>query len=420
MKKIASFICFFSLTFCSVGQIPLIFSDNFPDSAKTRIGIAGDYILNSTAFTTEFISKFYKGGYIDENLKNRVLDRTRNTNRVGAELNYGIYGAFTLDSLMGKEGFSVFFSVRNREHFDALYSKDFYKVGFYGNAQYAGQTANMNNFNLNLIRYQQVQLGLFSNKLDSAARWGIGVSFLKGEQYATILAKKAEMFTSEDGQYIDFNTSFEVAQSDTANTGAGAFNGYGASVDIYFQAPFNTRMGDARLSVSVSDIGLIRFNEKSLYMSQDSVFHYTGFNVNSMYDLQDSTFSGFSQDSITNSVVPFKKRSFTATIPSTLNITYETELSKRFHLTEGIRYIFNGNYALLAYLKGNYYFNKNFMISATAGYGGYGNFSYGLGIYANLGKGLVVYAGSNNIEGFIAPTKTCGQGAYISIAKNFN
>ncbi|MBA3970913.1 MAG: hypothetical protein H0X46_01990 [Bacteroidetes bacterium] len=70
-------------------------------------------------------------------------------------------------------------------------------------------------------------------------------------------------------------------------------------------------------------------------------------------------------------------------------------------------------------MKANYSIKPNFIVSGTFGYGGYGKFNYGVGLFANLGKGFVVYAGSNNLEGFIAPKKACGQSAYISLVKNF-
>lgn len=418
MKNIL-FISFILLSTFTFAQIPNIYGDTFPDSAKTRIGIVGEYGLNASAFTSTFISKFYRGGYIDKSLKDQVLERTRNKNRMGADISYGVYAAFKLDSFLHKENFSVFVSLRDRQHFDASYSKDFYKVGFYGNHDYAGRTGDLSGFSLNLLRYQQFQIGLFSNKLDSAARWGVALSVLKGEQYASIYAKQAELFTSEDGQYIDFNTSLQVAQSDTAKKGIGAFNGIGASVDIFFEAPFKTKIGNSKLTVSVADIGLIQFNQQTLYLNQDSLFHYTGFEVNSIYDLQDSTFSGTSQDSIINNIAPFKKQKVNATLPSTLNIIYSTDLSPKFTLSEGIRYVFNGNYNVLFYVRGNYLINKNISVNATIGYGGYGNMNYGLGVYANIAKGFMIYAGSNNIEGFIAPNKAAGQGAYISLIKNF-
>lgn len=419
MKKILFTLAIFSVQLNTDAQIAAIFSDEFPDSTKTRIGLIADYGINATAITSRFVNKFYKGRFIDADLKDQVLKRTKNMNNIGADLNYGIYVGIKLDSIFHKKNVSLFFSVRDRAHFDARYSKDLYKVGFYGNSDFAGETANFNDFNLNFIRYQQLQVGLFSSKYDSAARWGIALSFLKGEQYASIFAQKAELFTSEDGQYIDFNTNMQVAMSDTAKKGIGAFNGFGASIDIYFEAPFKTRFGDSKLRVSVADVGSIKFNNKSLFMNQDSLFHYEGFNVTSIYDLQDSTFANTSQDSIINAIAPFKNQSFSVTLPSVLNLSYETRFTKHFEMVEGIRYVFNGNYHLLAYVKGNFIINQKFTISATVGYGGYGKFNYGLGAFANLGKGFIIYAGSTNLEGFVTPKKACGQSAYISIVKNF-
>jgi hypothetical protein len=415
-------IFFFSFIVClnSHAQIFSFFADEFPDSAKARVGINVDYDLGSNSFTNEFISKFYKGGYIDGQLKDEVLSRTKNKNRIGGGINTGIYGAFKLDSLFHKKNKSLFFSIKDRQHFDASFSKDFFKVGFYGNAAYAGKTAFFNGFNLTFLRYQQIQIGLYSSKYDSAARWGIGLSFLKGEQYSSVYAKTAELYTSEDGQYIDFNTSVSAVQSDTSRKGMGAFNGYGASADIYFEAPFKTPFGNSKLKVSVADIGLINFNKQTLYFNQDSLFRFDGFRVNSIYDLQDSTISNnSSKDSIISTIAPFKKQAVSVTLPAILNLSFETRFGPAFELEEGIHYIFNANYSLLAYIKSSFYFSERFKVSATLSYGGYSTFNYGVGIYANFGKGFIIYAGSNNIEGFVVPKKTTAQGAYISLVKNF-
>jgi hypothetical protein len=402
-----------------VAQIPTIFADDFPDSARTRVGLVGEYGINSNAITNKFITKFYNGGYIDIDKKDDVLGRVKNVNRIGGDVNYGIYVAFKPDSILHKKNVSVFLSFRNREHFDARFSNDLYKVVFYGNAQFAGKTANLNDFNFNLIRYQQLQVGIYSTKYDSAARWGIGLSFLKGESYTSILAKKAELFTSDDGQYIDFNTSLQAMQTDTTHKGIGAFNGYGASADVYFEAPFKTRVGNSKIRISVSDLGVIRFNTQSYKLTQDSLFHYSGITINNINNIQDSTFNQLSKDSIINSLLPLKKQAFSVTLPSVLNLCFETKFNDRFHLTEGIRYMFNANYKLLSYVKGDFYINSRLMMSATFSYGGYGHFNYGLGVFANFGNGFMLYAGSNNIEGFIVPSKTTGQGAYLSLVKNF-
>jgi hypothetical protein len=139
--------------------------------------------------------------------------------------------------------------------------------------------------------------------------------------------------------------------------------------------------------------------------------------VHSIYDLQGSTYSKTSQDSITNAIVPLKKQSFSATLPATLNLSFETKVNNYFILTEGVRYIYNANYTLLIYAKADFFINKKLALSATGGFGGYGKFNYGLGAVIKPSDNFYVYIGSNNIAGFIAPRKTVGQGVYISLVK---
>jgi hypothetical protein len=420
VKRTYAFFCLLICFYSGKAQIATLFTDELAEVPKTRMGITADYFINANSFTTQFITKFYKGGFIDASLKDQVSARTKNSNRAGAELNYGLFASFRLDSLFNKPDYHLFFNVRDRQHVDAQFSKDFYQVGFYGNSAYAGKTANFNNFSIHLLRYQQIQIGLFSTRLDSGARWGIALSFLKGEQYYAVSARKAELFTSADAQFIDFNTEIEMAQSRPDNKGMSAINGFGAAFDAYFEAPFQSAIGPSKLIASVADMGLLRFDDQSIYRKQDSLFHYTGFQIKSIFDLQDSLFLNTSQDSIQNKLFPETRRSVTATLPSTFNLSLETALSKNFRLTEGIRYIFNANYKLLAYVKGSVFFNNRVALSATIGYGGYGDLNYGIGFGANLGAGFLIQAGCNNLEGYVTPTRAAGQSAYFSIIKNFN
>lgn len=398
-----------------------IYSDDFPGDAKVRAGIHADYDLNSNALTNALVAKFYRGGYIDNDIKKVGFDELKNFNRVGGNYSYGIYAAIKPDSVFHKKHISFFLSVRDRLHVDARFPRDLFTLGFYGNAQFAGKTAYLTDFNLNLLRYQQLQVGMVSSNLDSVARWGVAVSFLKGQEYLSVLANKAELFTSADGQYIDLNTELLMVKSDTSKSGYAAFNGGGASVDIFFEAPFETRLGPARIRMSVSDIGMIRYNNETLRFKQDSLLHYSGIYINNLTNIQSSSGENI-KDSIVNTIVPNQKAKYSATLPAVLDVAYTTEISSHFHLTEGMRHVFNANYGLLAYIKGNVYFNPHFMLSATIGYGGYGGYgrvNCGLGLYANFKNGIVVYAGSNNIEGYIARKTNLGQGVYVSLIKNF-
>lgn len=419
MKKLIAILFTLFIGSASYAQIEDFFVADFVSPEKTSVGVFSNFDLNASSITATFSNKFITGGFIDAELKNSVLDRTKNSNCIGGNINTGLFATFGLPPVNNQKDLVLFFSVRDRAHFDMGFSKDLFTLGFYGNADHAGETADLSNFGLNYIRYQQVQVGMFSTRIDSVARWGIGLSFIKGEEYLSILTSRADLFTSMDGQLITLDTEIQTVQSDTAQKGFGAFNGYGASLDLFFEAPFDTKMGKSKIKVSVSDIGSIYFNNKTIVRSQDSSFSYSGFEINGIYDLKDSTLGSRIKDSLLETIIPHKKHSYAVTLPAVLDLSFGTALSDKIHIQEGIKYIFNANYKLLFYVKGKFFITPKLLLSTTFAHGGYGNFNYGFGVSALLGERFIIYAGSNNIEGFIAPKKTGGQAAYLTLIKKF-
>ena len=102
------FIALHSITIKA--QIATIFGDEFKDGSTTHVGIMGDYDINSNAITNQFTKKIYKGGYLNEELKNSILSRIKNDNRIGGNVNSGIFAAFKLDPYGKYKNTSLFFS----------------------------------------------------------------------------------------------------------------------------------------------------------------------------------------------------------------------------------------------------------------------------------------------------------------------
>lgn len=420
MKKLFTIFIITLSGLTAKGQVESFFVSEFDSPERTSVGILSNYDIKSNNITSAFSNKFITGGFIDDELKNSVLDRSKNANRIGGNLNSGIFSTFGLTSDTAQNNLNLFVSIKDRAHFDMGFSKDLFRLSFYGNSDYLGKTANLNQFSINFLRYQQLQVGIYSPAKDSMASWGVGLSFIKGEEYLSLLANRAELFTSSDGQSMSLDTEILTVQSDTANKGLTAFNGYGASLDLFFEAPFDTRIGISKIKISVSDIGSIYYNNKTIVRRQDSILTYTGVDIANVSGLQDTTLESWVKDSIIEAVVPYKQDSYAVTLPAVLNLSFNTMLNEKISISEGVQYIFNANYKVLFYAKGSFYINPKLLLSTTLGYGGYGNFNCGVNISAMLAKRFILYIGSNNIEGFILPKKASGQAGYISLIKKFN
>src|SRR5687768_5507737 len=126
MKAIRLATCFFFIPFfASFAQsyMPLHTAFSY---AGSSIGIFSDYTLNSNAITHDFIQPFYKGTFIETKQKDRVFSRLLRENRLGADVNYGLYYVHLPDSLWGKSQFGLFFSLRDTNHVDMRFSDDFF------------------------------------------------------------------------------------------------------------------------------------------------------------------------------------------------------------------------------------------------------------------------------------------------------
>ena len=232
------------------------------------IELWGNYHINSNTIINDFTNHFYLSQFLDSSLKNRVAANLKYQNRLGLNADAGFYYKCSPDTLFGRPKLSIFIAIKNREHFDMRFSDDFFNLVFYGNRKFAGKTADLNNFNFNYLKYQQFTTGIEWSGLDHSAKIGMGFSVLKGERHLHLNAKKAELYTNEYGEYVDFKSLINVSMSDTSNKGIKAINGYGFSTDLFFEAPYKTKHASGKISIKVSDLGFINWNNKGLVMNK--------------------------------------------------------------------------------------------------------------------------------------------------------
>ena len=76
-----------------------VFTETKPGSA---LGAGFDYGVNSSSVNVKFFNTFYRGDFIDNDLKESVFKHTKDKNRLGFDLNYGLWYVHNPDSISGK------------------------------------------------------------------------------------------------------------------------------------------------------------------------------------------------------------------------------------------------------------------------------------------------------------------------------
>jgi hypothetical protein len=374
-----------------------------------------EFDAGSNGMNNAMINKLLFGGYIDSNMKAESGKHLKGKNNFGVNLTYNI-SAF----VKGGKKFDYLIEFKEQEIVNAAYTSDFYNLMFYGNKMYKGQTANLSGSNVNALRFQEVKFGAILHHFDSVAKIGVSVSFLKGEQLFYLKANKnSSLYTSADGSELVLNSNFSMALSDTSNKNITSFNGIGASADIFFETPYKSKIGKRSvLIMNANNIGFIHWRNNSVQYSSDSTVRFTGYHINNIIDLKDSTLNKLNSDSALLSLTNARREPFNVNIPTNLVLINKIYFGRqKFCLSTGFRHVFNANYIPYVFAEPEYTY-KNFIFAFHAGYGGYVRLNIGASATMNL-KGWYMRVGSNSLQGYVLPKYTSGLGLFFSVAKKF-
>jgi hypothetical protein len=408
---------FIFFCFCSVALFAQYNSEflNFEKTGRS-ISINAEYELGSNGIYNSLLNKFIYGGFIDKKIKDASNDNMRSLNVMGANMNYDMSVFFGRNSK-----YSYLVGIKDQVIFNSSFTKDFYQLLFYGNKPYLNETKNLSGSSINSLRFQELKLGFIWHKIDSTAKVGVSVSILKGQQLFYIKAKEgSSLYTNSDGTELVFNSDFNMALSDTNNRkNPFAYTGVGASADIFFETPYKSKIGKGSvLTVNANNIGFLHWFDNSVQYNSDSTFRFDGYKIDNLLDLQDTTLAAINRDSIIKNTTNARKESFNVNIPTNLLIINKIRFTNKFVLGTGFRYLFNSNFKPYFFADAEYQLTSKITGVLHVAYGGYSKLNVGLAFTYNS-PAWFFKIGSNSLQGYISPSNTYGQGAFISVAKKF-
>ncbi|HWY36300.1 MAG TPA: DUF5723 family protein, partial [Nitrosopumilaceae archaeon] len=299
----------------------------FYSNYKRSVTVNSEYEVNSTAINNSFIDKFYTGGHIDSTMKKNVVSKLTGLNRIGGNITFNTVAYFGKDS--SKYRFMV--GLKQHELFNSTFSSDFFKLGFYGNKDYAGKTANLSNTSINFYTYQEVKVGMIWDNIDTTgATMGISLSYLKGQNLMRLNTNNTSVYTASDASSIVLTTNASLALSDTTNHKLNAFNGNGLSAEFFAEMPYKSRLGKSKFFVSVNNLGFIRWSNKTLNFNADSTYTWSGVKIKSIFDLKDSSIKTVSANNIINKSTESSKRYVSTNLPTSLLIIHKIEFTNYF------------------------------------------------------------------------------------------
>lgn len=371
-------------------------------------GLYSSFEYNSNAINKKLFMKLYRGGVIEEELKNVNLYGIQPKNRMGYDFSSLAYVKYRVDSFLGHKNILLYTGLHNQNHTDILFTDDLMKLILQGNSHFKGQPARISPFSYTQLLYHEWFAGLQQQIIRNQrlVNQSLSFSFILASQYQSLWSQRASLYTAPDGDSIYLDLSYIYSRSDTNRLHYLDINGWGIAASFFTEVP----VGDCDLlRVSMDGFGYVIWNKQSITQWMDSSYAFTGFHLGNFMAISDSVQN--QQVSLQPSTTQEK---FGTLLPSFFLLEYEKYAARNFYFNTGIRLRLMANYKPFIYVRPSYFIHPSCCLHFLMAYGGYGNIVLGISIEKIFAYRWVITAGSNNLDGLLS-RNGYGLSAFVGI-----
>lgn len=388
----------------SWSQMQIDFYDSL--EYKHQIILNGNLDFSSSAIQNDITSKFYKGGFIDEQMKDNSFDRHKAINRAGADIGGElIYRIFTKKVFKNKNwGMQVQLGYHNFG--GILYSDDLFGLAFYGNERYLGDTISMSGTDLSLVSFQKIGFGF----IDAKTKSSVSFNYYNISDRISGNFRDLEVMQTADGSDVNIvmDGEVEMGQSESFNQGIG----FGFDVDMRMNVSWYKER-EAKFQFLARNVGFGYMNQNQKRYSFDTTIYYSGFQFSDI--IGDNAIVTDSVNLLDTLGINSTEVNPVFMLPGFVQVGKMVDRNSEYKVQAffGIRvyptliynpYVFAGiDYRPLDWLN----------IGASLSYGGFAKFKAGL--YAGLGwDKFQAGFGTDNMIGVVSK-KGNGQSLYIKL-----
>jgi len=408
MKKVIrivlTFVLFFFIQELRAQLLP-IYYDTTSIKQEIILDAGGDYY--GSAIQRELTSKFIRGGFITNGIKDNSFNRHSGVNRFGGVgLGTIEYRNFNKKLIKSKDwGFVV--KAGYNTFFGAIYSKDIFGLMMYGNDIYRGETIDGSGTNITAISYQKVGFGMIDAKSKSSITFN--VYNVNSRFKANFRDFQMTQDLNGDSIQVILDGAIEVGNNRNFNQGIG----FGFDLDFKIPFEWGKKNNTSYIQFQVQNLGFAYMYEKQKVYEFDTSYVFSGLRWDQITGDQ-SLFSD--STSVLDSLgIHSREKNRTTLLPGFIQIgKIVDELSDRkIQSFYGIRMYPTVIYSPFIYAGLDYRPLKWLRIGANASYGGFGKFKAGLYASTRL-KNYSIGLATENVVGFVTK-KSSGQSLFIKL-----
>ncbi len=357
----------------------------YNDSLSQAIQFQGQSYIGSTHLPMSITKVFYRGGVIDQQMKERAASRLNKLNRTGFESMLNLSYFNNKPVILKKYGFYI--NASSIASLGAEYTDDVYLATIDGNTAYKGENINLQQTSFHSRFYNSLTLGIMNNKF----KLGFCYTSIQSEINAQIYQGGIDVST--DATQLDANINGYMTSSNNSSKLLNPYNwGLGLNFEITNLINKLDSNYNSRIIAGVNGFGIQKLTLAN-YIYLDTNIVYRGLNIQNTSDFNNSILPNDILDSLNENVSQLNFLPFELYVHK-----IGGRKSAKIHSCYGLRYRSLSNYSVLIYAGAEYHFNKSFTMGSIISYGGYSSLNQG--IFARYkSKKIIAGLNTNNFIG---------------------
>ena len=266
-------------------------------SQESSLEFNTDIGLFNSSINSQLLSESY--GFLDAKEKSNIIDALKSENNIAFESNNAIL-------YQNKKGWGL--SLSNHIGVYATFSKSLVELSLLGNTPFKGENLKLDPLDITAFNYSQLDFSYqWSKKIQTS------VGLLLGHHFLDATVNEARFYTDPQAAFINYQVDYEAHFTDTTDLLQKPFgnNGYGA----VFGMSYKDSNSNGEIELSISDLGFIRWNDKTSNMHIESQYEFEGINVDDFISFSDSIIRN-EIDSLQSDLQSNIKESYTWQLPT--------------------------------------------------------------------------------------------------------
>jgi hypothetical protein len=367
-----------------------------------------------------FSVSLIRNNFIDEGMKDDVSKRLNDLNVLEYGYNFNLSFRWLTDKFLFKSPAVYSINYQLGVYSNSKFTDQLFNTVFYGNAIYAGQTADFSGSETYDFQYDKIGFTA-QNKItlsNSTLEIGAGISLVGVHSMTKFNLDHGSIYTDQYGEYIDADFGYEYLVSDSSNHSKFQFDGAGAAIDLQFSLlPASQK---TRWTFYINNFGFANWNKNTRTYTADSTLHFEGLEVNNLFSPDDSSLIQYNIDSLLeNTGTKIETGAKTTLLPYSFSLVYQHSLSQKIILNAGISYRPVADLVPFVFVKPQWIINSVFQVAGTLSYGGTASYALGADAYLNLNNQFKINFGSDNILGIFIPKQTTSSSIFLRLRFNF-